>query len=119
MKRKALVCSLIAVAAVAIIATAGGVRATARTEPNHPAERALAPGLTSDTLTEAEIRSAVGDDAVATTSYFGRLAKAPSKVDPTACEDIAGVVPFSSFIGVEWLATRGTLAASPQSQHSH
>lgn len=115
--RKLLVCVLIVIGTVTAIATATVLRAG--NEEEHPADQALAPGVTTSTLSEKEMKSALGDDAFTVTSQFGRLTETPAKVDPAVCDGISGIVSPSTFAGVDWAAIRGSMGTSPQGQQFH
>src|ERR1700744_481387 len=115
--RKLLVCALIVIAAVATIATAAVLRAG--NEKEQLADQALAVGVTTSTLSEKEMKSALGDDAFTVTSQFGRLTATPAKVDPAVCDGISGIVSPSTFKGVDWAAMRGSMGTSPRGQQFH
>lgn len=118
MNRKLLTCALIAVAAVAIIVTTVVLRAgNSRAKPS--TEQPLAPALTVSTLTEAEIRSAVGDNSFVTSSRFSRLSKDPVRVNPATCIGISMIVPPDSLTGIDWVALRGAVGSSPQGERTH
>jgi hypothetical protein len=117
--RKILVCSLIIIAAVAITATTAAIRGVSHEESRDETEQPQAQGVTRSTLSETEIRSALGDNAILTTSRFGRLTKAPATVDPLFCEGVSSIMPPGLLGSVEWVAIRGVTGTSPSGQHFH
>lgn len=118
MNRKLLTCLLIAAAAVAIIVTTAVLRA-GRGGAKQSSDEPLAPALTSSTLTEAEVRSAIGDNAFVTSSRFSRLSKDPVRVNPSTCLGISMIMPPDGLAGTDWVALRGAVGSSPQGDRSH
>ena len=118
MNRKVLACTLIVVAAVVVIVTTAVLRAGGD-DARPAAEQPVAPALTSSTLTEAEVRSALGDNAFVTSSRFSRLSKDPVKVDPATCIGVSMILANDLLSGFDWLALRGAVGSSPQGQSSH
>ncbi|OBK21275.1 hypothetical protein A5634_10405 [Mycobacterium asiaticum] len=120
MNRKVLVCALITIAAVVVIVVtaivkSGGDSGGTKAEHGTP----LAPGITNSLLSEAELRSAVGDTALVTTNFTGRMGEKPAEVDPAVCEGASTIAAPGSYIGVNWLATRVISASSPKGQGMH
>lgn len=120
MSRKALICLLIGVTAVAVIVGTAVVRG-GDSPPARVAEHAtpLAPGITNSLLNETEMRTIVGDNAFVITSFTGRLGETPANVDPAVCEGVSTIAAPGTFLGVDWQAARVMTGTSPKGQAMH
>jgi serine/threonine-protein kinase len=99
--------ALVAVTAIAVTAVVAITRSRAGAAEPRDADRPVAPGLLSMTLTADEVNAIMGTSDIAPKAAFGRLAEDKLDVQPADCRTVFTPALYENYAGTNYLAVLG------------